>query len=94
MRAFYFNQGSLLITISDRLLDFGIVDIGHSLDLSPTIRNTGTASQHLQNIFDQHSILTHNRNPLDRLIFQGDSLTITVTFNPANTNLIIDSLPI
>jgi parallel beta-helix repeat protein len=92
MGAFYFNQLRPLILCSDSLLDFGIVEIGQALDLSFTLYNGGTDSLRLQNMINQHSVFTHNWNPADSLILPGDSLTITVTFTPADTNLIVDTL--
>jgi hypothetical protein len=90
MGVFYFNQ--LLITVSDTLLDFRIVDIGQQLDLPLTIRNGGTIALRLQNVSNQNSVFTHNWNPADSLILPNDSLTITVTFTPVDTNLIVDTL--
>jgi hypothetical protein len=90
MGVFYFNQ--LLITVSDTLLDFGIVDIGQQLDLPLTIRNGGTIALRLQNVSNQNSVFTHNWNPADSLILPNDSLTITVTFTPVDTNLSVDTL--
>lgn len=88
--ALYFNQ--LLITVSDALLDFGIVDIGQQLDLPLTIRNGGTAPLRLQNVSNQHSVFAHNWNPVDSLIMPNDSLTVTVTFTPADANVVVDTL--
>ncbi|MCK4822778.1 right-handed parallel beta-helix repeat-containing protein, partial [bacterium] len=92
MGKYYFNQFRPLISTSDSLLYFGIVDIGQQLDLPLTIRNTGPASLHLQNMINQHSVFNNNWNPVDTLILPGDSLIVTVTFTPADTNLIVDTL--
>jgi len=91
MGAWYFHQ-SPLIFASDSLLDFGIVDIGQQMDLPLTIRNDGTVALRLQNVSNQDSVFTHNWNPADSLILPNDSLSITVTFMPVDTNLIVDTL--
>jgi hypothetical protein len=57
-----------------------------------TIRNGGTIALRLQNVSNQNSVFTHNWNPADSLILPNDSLTITVTFTPVDTNLIVDTL--
>jgi parallel beta-helix repeat protein len=91
MGALYFHQ-SPLIFASDSLLDFGIVDIGQQLDLPLTIRNNGTAALRLQNVSNIYSVFTHNWSIEDSLILPNDSLTISVTFTPTDTNLVADTL--
>jgi hypothetical protein len=90
--AFYFNQLRPLIFASDSLLDFGIVDIGQSLDFGLTLHNGGTDSLCLHSMLNQHSEFIHNWNPADSLILPGDSLIITITFTPLDTNMIVDTL--
>jgi len=92
MGAYYFNWVRPLISLSAGLLDFGIVDISQSQDLPLSIRNSGTAALHLQSMINQQAVFSHNWNPADSTILPGDSLTLTVTFAPADTNLIVDTL--
>lgn len=91
MGRYFFNQGPI-IAISDSLLDFGEVFIGQQNDLALIICNVGFDTLILNSIINQQPEFTHNWNPADSLILPGDSLTITVTFAPADTNLIIDTL--
>jgi predicted outer membrane repeat protein len=90
MGTFYYPQP--LIAVSDTLLDFGIVDIGQQMDLPLTIRNNGTAALRLQIVSNINSVFTHNWSIEDSLILPNDSLTISVTFMPTDTNLVIDTL--
>jgi hypothetical protein len=94
MGALFFDQIRPAIAASDTLLDFGIMDIGQHLDLPLTIRNIGTDTLTIVDISNSQSAFTHNWNPVDDLLIPGDTLAITVTFTPADTNVVLDTLDI
>lgn len=94
MGAWYFNQMRPLVSASDSLLDFGIVDVGQMLNLPFLIRNNGTAALNIQNISNNQDVFSHNWSPSESLVPAGDSLEVIVTFIPADSNLILDTLVI
>ncbi len=92
MGAYYFNYTRPLISASDTLLDFGIVDVGQSLNLPFMIRNTGTASLNIDGLSNSKDVFSHNWSPGSSLIPAGDSLEVIVTFIPLDSNLVVDTL--
>lgn len=66
--------------------------LGQQHDLPLTIRNVGSDTLRLYSIYNQQTVFTHNWNLVDSLILPGDSLSIMVTFTPADTNLVVDTL--
>ncbi len=94
MGALYFNQMHPFISASDSLLDFGKVIIGESADLSLTLLNSGMDTLEIIAISHSQSVFSHNWSPGSSQILPGDSLVITITFTPADTNLVLDTLRI
>jgi hypothetical protein len=80
------------IALSDTLLNFGIVSIGQHADSVFTIYNIGTDTLVIFSITNNQNVFTHNYNDADSLILSGDSITISITFTPVDTNLIADTL--
>lgn len=92
MGRYFFNQGTPVITISDSLLDFGVVIIAQQNDLPLMIRNIGLNTLILDSIINHQPAFTHDWNPADSLIPPGDSLALTVSFAPTDTVACCDTL--
>jgi parallel beta-helix repeat protein len=92
MGCYFFNQGTPVITVSDSLLDFGVVIIAQQSNLPLTIRNIGLNTLILYSIINHQAVFTHNWNPADSLIPPGDSLALTVFFTPTDTTAYCDTL--
>ena len=90
--ALYFDQMWPLITASGSLLDFGKVVIGESANMALTLLNSGMDTLEIIAISNNLSFFSHNWTPGSSQILPGDSLVITVTFAPADTGLILDTL--
>ena len=84
--AFYFHQGYIPpepdIAISEDELDFGLVPVGNYEDLPLTIYSTGDTTLVIQGIFTSEDAFYTDFDPADSLIEPGDSLELTVTFEP------------
>jgi len=85
-------QPQPVIALSDTLLDFGSVLIGQSADSLFTIYNLGSDTLTINNITNNHTAFSTNYYPADSLIMPGDSLAILITFTPADTFSIHDTL--
>jgi hypothetical protein len=92
MGVFYFNQLIPKIAVSDTLLDFGIVDVGQSLNIPFMIRNTGTAALKIESISNNRDVFSHDWSMANNLIPAGDSLEVMVSFTPVDSNLVADTL--
>ena len=92
--ALYFNQMHPFISSSDSLLDFGKLIIGESSDMALTLLNSGMDTLEITAISNNLPVFSHNWTSGSSHILPGDSLVINVTFAPADTNLIIDTLRI
>ncbi|KPL18118.1 MAG: hypothetical protein AMJ92_09540 [candidate division Zixibacteria bacterium SM23_81] len=92
MGCYFFNQGMPIITMSDSLLDFGVVTIGQQNHLPLTIGNIGLDTLILHSIINHQPAFTHDWSPADSLIPPGDSLALTVSFTPTDTVAYYDTL--
>ena len=84
--AFYYDQGYIPpepdICVSYDELDFGLVPVGNQADLPLTIYSTGDTTLVIQGIFTSEDAFYTDFDPADSLIEPGDSLELTVIFEP------------
>jgi hypothetical protein len=94
MGRYYFDQRSPAMALSDTLLDFGAVFLGNQADLPLTIYNTGRDTLVLYDIFSDSTVFTTDWDSAQNLILPGDSLDVLITFVPADTFIVDDTLNI
>jgi hypothetical protein len=94
MGAYYFDQRTPEIELPVSLLDFDTVTVGDSSSLSFNIYNIGDGNLLLYDITNSLAVFTNDWNPSDSIVLPGDSLEITVTFNPNDTLSFTDTLRI
>jgi hypothetical protein len=94
MGRYYFNQRRPLLFVSDTFLNFNTVFIGNQADLPFTIYNTGSDTLELYTLFSGSTVFTTNWDPSENLILPGDSLEITVYFEPDDAIPFTDTLQI
>ena len=89
---YYFDQSAPLISVSESLLDFGEVTIGNHHDLDLTVYNHGTDTLNIISVTSDSSVFTNDYNPANSSILPNNDLVISVTFTPADTGIINDTL--
>ena len=98
MGCYYFDQSNLppmpQIELSAYELDFGEVPVGEISDLPLTIHNIGDSTLVLYEIYSDNTAYWTNYNPADSLITPGDSLELTVYFEPQGIGTAIGLLTI
>jgi predicted outer membrane repeat protein len=94
MGAYYFDQRTPEIELPVSVLDFDSVTVNDSLNLSFNIYNIGDGNLLLYDITNSLAVFTNDWNPSDSIVLPGDSLGITVTFNPNDTLSFTDTLRI
>ncbi len=82
------------ISASADSLDFGEVLVSTQNSLPFTIYNVGDTTLVLYEITTGNEVFTTDFDPADSLILQGDSLIVTVTFEPTEITTYVDTLVI
>jgi len=94
--AFYFNQGFIPpepdIAVSSDNLDFGLVPVGNMMELPLTICSVGDTVLNLRDIFTSNADFYTDFDPADSLLVPGDSLSLTVTFEPTIERVYLETL--
>jgi len=84
--AFYYDQGYIPpepdIEMSVDELDFGLTPVGNQADLPLMIYSIGDTTLVIYEIFTSEDAFYTDFDPADSLIEPGDSLELTVTFEP------------
>lgn len=90
----YFDQLIPSLYVNNDSLNFGEVEVGNQLDTTFTIYNQGFDTLIINQISNSLNVFTTNFNPGNNLILPGDSMLITVTFVPADSGFVDDTLTI